>query len=98
MNPHLNPILYGSRADSTRGCKNKPEPVLIGSETRGDPKPELPSIGMGGARAIELKQPMRDYESHSPNHDVEGGDYFGGGKGARGGINEGPTCCTEMPY
>jgi hypothetical protein len=53
---------------------------------------------MGGARAIELKQPMRDYESHSPNHDVEGGDYFGGGKGARGGINEGPTCCTEMPY
>jgi hypothetical protein len=31
--------------------------------------------------------------SHSPNHDVEGGDCC-----VRGGRNEGPTCCTGKPH
>jgi hypothetical protein len=44
---------------------------------------------VGGADAIVLRQPVRDYGSHSPNHDVEGGDESDGG-----GVNEGPTWCT----
>jgi hypothetical protein len=53
----------------------------------------------GGACAIELKQPMRDCRSYSPNHRVKGGDCCGGaqggGRGATGGRDEGPTYCTE---
>jgi hypothetical protein len=45
--------------------------------------------GVGGVDVIELRQPARDYESHSLNHDVEGGDCCGGSR-----VNEGPTCCT----
>jgi hypothetical protein len=55
-------------------------------------------MGVGGAGAVELKQPARDYESHSPNRDIEGGDCCGGGRGAIGGVNKGPTCCTGKPY
>jgi hypothetical protein len=42
---------------------------------------------------VELRQPARDCGSHSPNHDVEGGDCCDGGS-----VNEGPTCCTEKSY
>jgi hypothetical protein len=45
---------------------------------------------VGGADAIELRQSARDCASHSLNHDVEGGDCCDGG-----GVNEGPTWCTE---
>jgi hypothetical protein len=50
-------------------------------------------IGMGEADVIELRQPMRDCGSHSPNHDIKGGDYYGGGR-----VNKGPTCCTGGQY
>jgi hypothetical protein len=46
-----------------------------------------------GAGAVELRQPARDSGSHSPNHGVKGGDCYDGG-----GVNEGPTCCTEKPH
>jgi hypothetical protein len=49
--------------------------------------------GVGGADAVELRQPMRDCGSHSPNHGIEGGDCCGGGR-----VNEGPTCCTGKAY
>jgi hypothetical protein len=49
--------------------------------------------GVGGVCVVELRQPMRDYGSHSPNHGIEGGDCCGGGS-----VNEGPTCCTGKPY
>jgi hypothetical protein len=32
------------------------------------------------------------------NHGVEGDDCCGGGRVTRGGVNEGPTYCTEEPY
>jgi hypothetical protein len=41
---------------------------------------------VGGADAVELRQPTRDCRSHSLNHDVEGGDCYDGG-----GVNEGST-------
>jgi hypothetical protein len=44
---------------------------------------------VGGVGTVELRQPMRDWGSHSPNHGVEDGDCCGGGK-----VNEDPTCCT----
>jgi hypothetical protein len=43
--------------------------------------------------AIELRQPVRDYGSHSLNHDIEGGDCCGGGS-----VNEDPTCYTGKAY
>jgi hypothetical protein len=46
-----------------------------------------------GAGAVELRQSAKDYESHSPNHAVEGDDCCGGGS-----VNKGPICCTEKPY
>jgi hypothetical protein len=49
--------------------------------------------GMGGAGVVELKQPLRDWGSHSLNHGIEDGDCCGGGK-----VNEGPACCTGKPY
>jgi hypothetical protein len=49
--------------------------------------------GMGGEGAVELRQPARYCGSHSPNHDVEGGDCCGGGS-----VNEGPTCCIGKSY
>jgi hypothetical protein len=51
------------------------------------------SHGRGGANAIELRQPMRDCGSHSPNHDAEGGDCCD-----RGDVNEGPTWCIRKPH
>jgi hypothetical protein len=50
-------------------------------------------MGVGGAGAVELRQPMRDYGSHSPNHNVKGSDCCDGGS-----VNECPTCCTGKPY
>jgi hypothetical protein len=47
--------------------------------------------GAGGAGVGELKQPARNDGSHSPNHDVEGGNCCGGGTGGKGGVSEGPT-------
>jgi hypothetical protein len=35
-------------------------------------------MGMGGAITTELKEAARDYESHSLNHEVEGGGCCGG--------------------
>jgi hypothetical protein len=49
--------------------------------------------GVGEADVVELRQPTRDYESQSLNHNVEGNDCYG-----RGRVNEGPTCGTGMPY
>jgi hypothetical protein len=48
---------------------------------------------VGGANAIELRQPAWDGRSHSPNRSVEGGDCCDGGD-----VNEGPTWCTEKPH
>jgi hypothetical protein len=48
--------------------------------------------GGGGVGAVELRQPMRDWGSHSLNHDVEDDDCCSGGR-----VNEGP-CCTGKPY
>jgi hypothetical protein len=45
--------------------------------------------GVGGAGAVELRQPARGCVSHNPNHD----NCYGGGS-----VNEGPTCCTGKPY
>jgi hypothetical protein len=50
-------------------------------------------MGVGGANAVEVRQSVRDCGSHSPNHGVEGGDCYGGGR-----VNEGPTWCTGRPY
>jgi hypothetical protein len=50
--------------------------------------------GVGGAGTVELKQPVRDCDSHTLNHGVEGDDCCGGGRGEGG--NEGPTCCTGV--
>jgi hypothetical protein len=50
-------------------------------------------MGVGGAGAIELRQPVRDWGSHSPNHGVEDGNYCGGGR-----VNEGPACFKGKPY
>jgi hypothetical protein len=49
--------------------------------------------GMGGAGAVKLRQPARDWGSHSPNHDIEDGNCCSGGR-----VNEGPACCTGKPY
>jgi hypothetical protein len=49
--------------------------------------------GVGGAGAVELRQPVRDCGSHSLKHGVEGGDCCDGGC-----VNEGPTCCTGKPH
>jgi hypothetical protein len=49
--------------------------------------------GVGGAGAVELRQPARDCGSHSLNHGVEGEDCSDGGDS-----NKGPTCCTENPH
>jgi hypothetical protein len=49
--------------------------------------------GVGGAGAIELRQPAGDWESYSPNHDVKDGDYCG-----RGRVNERPACWMRKPY
>jgi hypothetical protein len=48
---------------------------------------------VGGADVVELRQPTRDYGSHSPNHGVEGDDCCDGGD-----VNEGPTWCTGKPH
>jgi hypothetical protein len=48
---------------------------------------------VGGADAVELRQPTRDCRFHSLNHDVEGGDCYDGG-----GLNEGSTWCIGKPY
>jgi hypothetical protein len=50
-------------------------------------------MGVGGAGAVELRQPTRDWGSHSPNYGVENGNCCG-----RGRVNEGPVCCTRKPY
>jgi hypothetical protein len=50
-------------------------------------------MGVGGADAIKLRQPARDYGSHSLNHNVEGDNCCAGGR-----VNKGPTCCTGKPY
>jgi hypothetical protein len=58
------------------------------------PESAMQSVaGMGRADAVELRQPTRDYESHSSNHGVEGSDYCDGYR-----VNESPTCCTGKPY
>jgi hypothetical protein len=57
-----------------------------------------PATRVGGAGAVELKQLVRDCGSHSSNHGVEGDDYCGGGRGIRGGVKKGPTCCTGKSY
>jgi hypothetical protein len=66
-----------------------------------EPTTELVT-GMVGAGALELKQLVRDYGSHSVNHSVESGNYYGGargrGRGGRGGVNEGPTYCRGKTY
>jgi hypothetical protein len=49
--------------------------------------------GVGGADAVEMRQPVRECGSHSSNHDVEGGNCCDGG-----GVNEGPTCCIEKTH
>jgi hypothetical protein len=49
--------------------------------------------GMGGAGAVELRQPVSDCWFQSPNHSVQGDDCCGGGS-----VNEGPTCYTGKPY
>jgi hypothetical protein len=54
--------------------------------------------GRGGAGAIELKQRTRESGSHYPNHNAESSDCCGRGRGARGGVNKGPTCCTGKPH
>jgi hypothetical protein len=59
--------------------------------------PESPTqwvTGVGGVGTIELKEPARDCGSHTLNHDVEGG-YC---RCAKGGVSQGPTCCTRQPY
>jgi hypothetical protein len=48
---------------------------------------------VGGAGTVELRQPVRDWGSHSPNHNSEDSDCCD--KGSR---NEGPTCCTKKPH
>jgi hypothetical protein len=53
----------------------------------------LSVTGVGGAGAVELRQPARDWGSHSPNHGVEDDDCCGGGR-----VNKGPACCTGKPY
>jgi hypothetical protein len=50
-------------------------------------------MDVGGADAVELRQPVRDYWSHSPNHGVEGSDCCGEGR-----VNKGPTYGTRKPY
>jgi hypothetical protein len=57
-----------------------------------------PATRVGGVGAVELKQLVRDCGSHSSNHGVEGDDYCGGGRGVRGGVKKGPTCCTGKSY
>jgi hypothetical protein len=52
-----------------------------------------PVTDVRGAGAVELRQPVRDYGSHSLNHSTKCGDCCGGGR-----VNEGPTCCTRKPY
>jgi hypothetical protein len=60
---------------------------------------------VGGARVChpdghgrrEASAP-EDCGSHSPNHDVEGGNYYGGARGRGRGVNKGPTSCTEKSY
>jgi hypothetical protein len=47
---------------------------------------------VGGAGTVELRQPTRDCGFHSLNHGVKGDDFYD-----RGGVNEGPTCCTKKP-
>jgi hypothetical protein len=54
-----------------------------------------PVTGVGGVGVIELKQSARDCGSHSMNHGVEGDDCCGGGRVARGGMNEGPPAAPE---
>jgi hypothetical protein len=49
--------------------------------------------GVGEADVVELRQSVRDCGSHSPNHNVEGGDCCD-----RGDVNEGPTCSTGKPH
>jgi hypothetical protein len=49
--------------------------------------------GVEGAGAVDLRQPARDWGSHSPNHGVEDGDCCGGGR-----VNKGPACCIGKPY
>jgi hypothetical protein len=53
-----------------------------------------------GASAIELKEPVRDCGSQSSNHGVKSGSCCGEarGRGAIGGVNGGPACCTREPY
>jgi hypothetical protein len=51
------------------------------------------SHGHGGANTVELMKPARGCGSHSPNHDIKGGDCCGGGD-----VNKGPTWCTGKPH
>jgi hypothetical protein len=53
---------------------------------------------VGGAGAVELKQPARDCGFHSLNHGVKGDNCCDGGRDAIGGVKEGPTCYTGKPY
>jgi hypothetical protein len=48
--------------------------------------------GSGGRRAEAADERLWIRQT------VEGGDCYGGGRGARGGVNEGATCCTGKPY
>jgi hypothetical protein len=49
--------------------------------------------GVGGAGAVELRQPMRDWGSYSPNHGVKDDDCCGGGR-----VDEGTACLMGKPY
>jgi hypothetical protein len=52
-----------------------------------------------GASATELMALVRDYGSHSPNHNVQDGNCYGGargrGKGTRRGVNRGLSYGTR---
>jgi hypothetical protein len=54
---------------------------------------------VGESSSIELKELVGNYRSYSPNHDVQDsgcyGRAHGRARGARGGMNEGPTATLE---
>jgi hypothetical protein len=53
--------------------------------------------GCGGSRRRRVEAVGKGLRV-SPNRDIKGGDCCGGGRGAIGGVNKGPTCCTGKPY
>jgi hypothetical protein len=63
------------------------------------PKSTTQSVtSVGGARAIKLKEPVRDCGSHS-NHSVKGSNCYGEARGrGKGGVNGGPAYCTGESY